>query len=160
MQVVKGLHETSGQEFNGAHLRMEKDAKDWVDVVGGAETYWARYKATMRKAGFATEKPLPLYIASGLLKSGENDTWSKFEMQQLKKDMITQKVSAYIFFPAEKSFTVSPLAQKDNRFHCKLIRSFGPMRTLVRYDRALVRTKCFRLPVPNCCTSTKLCLYG
>ena len=157
MQVVKGLHETSGQEFNGAHLRMEKDAKDWVDVVGGAETYWARYKATMRKAGFATEKPLPLYIASGLLKSGENDTWSQFKMQQLKKDMIMQKVSACIFFRAGKSFTVSLLTQKDNWFHCKLIRSFGPMPTLVQSDCALVRTKCLGLPVPNCTTLTKLC---
>jgi hypothetical protein len=52
--------------FNGLHLRMEKDATDWSNILGGIEAYWNLYKAQMVAAGFKGSR-LPLYVASGLL---------------------------------------------------------------------------------------------
>ena len=56
----------SFEGFNGLHLRIEKDAADWTNILGGVEAFWNLYKAQMVAAGFEGSR-LPLYVASGLL---------------------------------------------------------------------------------------------
>lgn len=33
----------AGSAFNGIHLRIEKDASDWMTILGGKESYWGLY---------------------------------------------------------------------------------------------------------------------
>ena len=70
---------------------MEKDAQDWVKIVGN-QNYWATYKETMREAGFNKGVLRPLYVACGLLKSGQQDEWSRLEMGNIERDILVQKV--------------------------------------------------------------------
>ena len=34
-QVINGLTRTGNIEYNAAHLRIEKDARDWEEIMGG-----------------------------------------------------------------------------------------------------------------------------
>lgn len=47
------------------HLRIEKDAGAWAQILGGRHIVEARYRAAMREAGFSGNTVL--YIASALL---------------------------------------------------------------------------------------------
>ena len=60
--------------FNGLHLRIEADARDWAAILGGAEEVWAGYEGAMRAAGFGAGTPV--YAASGLLSYGAADQWA------------------------------------------------------------------------------------
>jgi hypothetical protein len=53
------------KSYNGAHLRLEKDAMDWARVLGGMHKYLGQYAKSFAAAGFSPSKDL--YIASGLL---------------------------------------------------------------------------------------------
>jgi len=54
--------------FNGVHLRIESDARDWEEILGGRAALWAGYLSAARAAGF--DAGTPLYVASGLLTYG------------------------------------------------------------------------------------------
>jgi hypothetical protein len=54
--------------FNGVHLRIESDARDWSSIMGGDRAVWDGYVAAMRAARF--DGATPLYAASGLLTYG------------------------------------------------------------------------------------------
>ena len=57
--------------YNAVHLRIEKDARDWSQIMGGPEAVWNAYVASMRQAGFTSD--VPMYVASGLLTYGASD---------------------------------------------------------------------------------------
>jgi len=54
--------------FNGVHLRLESDARDWATILGGPQALWDGYVSAMRRACFNASTPL--YAASGLLTYG------------------------------------------------------------------------------------------
>lgn len=100
-KVVAGIAAESGSsEFNGVHLRMERDAMDWAMILGGRNRYWALYRSSMSMAHFS--KNTPLFVASGLLKGSTNintldgttqgDTWSVQQMKQLAREIVQNKV--------------------------------------------------------------------
>lgn len=88
-KVVSKIEEM-GPRYNGLHLRMEKDALDWAEIMGGRDQYWQMHKQEMHEAKL-DEKTI-LYVASGLLKASANDPWSRNEMQALTTDILDSKV--------------------------------------------------------------------
>jgi hypothetical protein len=42
--------------FNGLHLRVEADARDWLKAMGGREAFWRAYLALLDEAGFGTDE--------------------------------------------------------------------------------------------------------
>lgn len=100
-KVVQGIaREEGAADFNGIHLRMERDAADWAEILGGKENYWHQYRDAMTQAKFS--KDVPLYVASGLLtgstdindkSSNSGDPASVEEMKGLAKDIIDNEVS-------------------------------------------------------------------
>ena len=67
-RVVAGVTGGGAHPFNGVHLRVEKDARDWATIMGGTQVVWQGYVDTMRGVGFnATTR---LYAASGMLTYG------------------------------------------------------------------------------------------
>jgi hypothetical protein len=42
--------------FNGLHLRVEADARDWLRAMGGREAFWGAYLDLLREAGFGTDE--------------------------------------------------------------------------------------------------------
>ena len=86
---------TNSPIFNGVHLRTESDAQDWVDIAGGSKSYLHMYSDTMVKAGFASTPPLPLFIASGLIKSA--DKASKDKMRDHVHDIMSKQVRVSVF---------------------------------------------------------------
>lgn len=72
-RVVDGLTRGGALAFNGVHLRVEKDARDWASIMGGSQVVWAGYVATMRAAGF--NATTPVYAASGILTYGASGAW-------------------------------------------------------------------------------------
>lgn len=99
-KVVKGIAKEEGvSAFNGVHLRMERDAIDWANILGGKEHYWDTYLEAMQKARFSQDTPL--YVASGLLTGSKDindptktagDPESAAEMKKLVKDMVDHQV--------------------------------------------------------------------
>lgn len=65
----------SAAGFNAVHLRIEKDARDWSQIMGGPEAVWNAYVGSMRQAGFTAN--VPMYVASGLLTYGANDDMNR-----------------------------------------------------------------------------------
>lgn len=57
--------------FNGVHLRIEKDARDWAMIMGGQQVVWKGYVRTMRELGL--NETVRLYAASGMLTYGASD---------------------------------------------------------------------------------------
>lgn len=105
-KVVSGIAgENGSNEFNGVHLRMERDAMDWAMILGGRNRYWALYRSSMSMAHFS--KDTPLFVASGLLKGSTNintldgttqgDTWSVQQMKQLAREIVQNKVWQPLF---------------------------------------------------------------
>jgi hypothetical protein len=98
--VTKIAEENGSGEFNGVHLRMERDAMDWAMILGGRNRYWALYRSSMSMAHFS--KDTPLFVASGLLKgstninalddAAEGESWSVKQMKQLAKEIVHNKV--------------------------------------------------------------------
>lgn len=76
--VIAGMRTAGVGRYNGAHLRLEKDAVDWARILGGLPKYLAEYAKSFAAAGFSTAKDL--YIASGLLSYDASD-----EMQNMLK---------------------------------------------------------------------------
>lgn len=103
-KVVQGIaREEGADEFNGIHLRMERDAADWAEVLGGKESYWGQYRDVMIQAKFS--KDVPLYVASGLLtgstdindkSSNSGDPESVAEMRRLAKDIIDNELASKV----------------------------------------------------------------
>eukprot|EP01024_Parvocaulis_polyphysoides_P072150 TRINITY_DN906_c0_g1_i2.p1 TRINITY_DN906_c0_g1~~TRINITY_DN906_c0_g1_i2.p1 ORF type:complete len:212 (-),score=5.97 TRINITY_DN906_c0_g1_i2:151-762(-) len=61
-------------DFNAAHLRVERDAQDWMKAVGGWGNYIDMYITTMVKAGFNDRSGL--YLATGLLTYQDNERYN------------------------------------------------------------------------------------
>jgi hypothetical protein len=76
--VINGMRTAGISHYNGAHLRLEKDAVDWARILGGLRKYLAEYAKSFAAAGFTTAKDL--YIASGLLSYDASE-----EMQNMLK---------------------------------------------------------------------------
>ncbi|KAK9810163.1 hypothetical protein WJX72_005905 [[Myrmecia] bisecta] len=70
-RVIHGMTNAGLHEYNAVHLRIEKDARDWSQIMGGDAVVWHGYVQAMRQAGFASD--LVLYVASGLLTYGANE---------------------------------------------------------------------------------------
>lgn len=68
-QVVHIVTDGGKRAFNGLHLRIEADASEWLEKIGGVQGAWAAYIAAMRNATFSAESPV--YIASGLTAEGD-----------------------------------------------------------------------------------------
>jgi len=75
---IRGAHQNAS--FNGLHLRMEKDAVDWLNMYGGSDAFMQEYISAMQRAGL--NKHHDLYIASGLLSYA-----SKQELEQLNSQL-------------------------------------------------------------------------
>lgn len=76
--VIAGMRAAGVSRYNGAHLRLERDAVDWARILGGLPKYLAEYAKSFAAAGFSTAKDL--YIASGLLSYDASE-----EMQNMLK---------------------------------------------------------------------------
>uniref|UniRef100_A0A383W2H7 O-fucosyltransferase family protein n=1 Tax=Tetradesmus obliquus TaxID=3088 RepID=A0A383W2H7_TETOB len=76
--IINGMRGAGIARYNGAHLRLEKDAVDWARILGGFKKYLAEYARSFAAAGFNKRKDL--YIASGLL---------SYNASQEMKDMLT-----------------------------------------------------------------------
>jgi hypothetical protein len=63
--IINGMRAAGVPAYNGAHLRLEKDARDWARILGGMPKYLGLYAKSFAAAGFGPSKDL--YIASGLL---------------------------------------------------------------------------------------------
>ncbi|CAL8465889.1 g5425 [Coccomyxa elongata] len=59
MMAIKGA-----KKFNGVHLRIESDARDWAVIMGGEGAIWDLYRKAVQKT---FDAGTPLYVASGLL---------------------------------------------------------------------------------------------
>lgn len=67
-RIVDAVTEGGTLPFNGVHLRIEKDARDWAAIMGGQQVVWQGYISTMRSVGFnGTSR---IYVASGMLTYG------------------------------------------------------------------------------------------
>lgn len=75
-RIVDVLTEGGTQPFNGLHLRVEKDARDWATIMGGQQVVWSGYISTMRGVGF--NSTTRIYVASGMLTYGASGAlWSE-----------------------------------------------------------------------------------
>jgi hypothetical protein len=63
--VIAGMRRSGVSRYNGAHLRLEKDAVDWARVMGGLARYLGAYARAFLAAGFS--RSTDVYAASGLL---------------------------------------------------------------------------------------------
>jgi hypothetical protein len=70
-RVISGMTNAGKYEYNAVHLRIEKDARDWSQIMGGEQVVWHGYVQSMRQAAFTSD--LVLYAASGLLTYGANE---------------------------------------------------------------------------------------
>ncbi|PSC70539.1 alternative oxidase [Micractinium conductrix] len=67
-RIVEAMTAGGKHEFNGVHLRIEKDARDWAAIMGGQQVVWQGYISTMRGVGF--NRSTRIYVASGMLTYG------------------------------------------------------------------------------------------
>eukprot|EP00887_Chlorella_sp_A99_P002549 scaffold6.g2549.t1 len=67
-RIVEGMTAGGQLPYNGVHLRIEKDARDWAMIMGGQQVVWHGYIKTMRQVGF--DNATRLYVASGMLTYG------------------------------------------------------------------------------------------
>lgn len=67
-RIVEGMTEGGKHEYNGVHLRIEKDARDWALIMGGQQVVWHGYIKTMSAVGM--DNSTRLYVASGMLTYG------------------------------------------------------------------------------------------
>ncbi|KAL4423672.1 hypothetical protein ABPG75_000973 [Micractinium tetrahymenae] len=67
-RIVEAVTEGGAAPFNGVHLRIEKDARDWAAIMGGQQVVWQGYISTMRGVGF--NSTTRIYVASGMLTYG------------------------------------------------------------------------------------------
>ena len=67
-RIIEGMTAGGAHPYNGLHLRVEKDARDWIEIMGGTQALWDSYVAAMKSVGFnATTR---IYVASGMLTYG------------------------------------------------------------------------------------------
>jgi hypothetical protein len=88
-RVVSALTDGGRLPFNGVHLRVEKDARDWASIMGGTQVVWSGYLKTMRALGF--NHSTRLYAASGVLTYGDSD-----EMARVKNYLIRTGVCSEV----------------------------------------------------------------
>lgn len=74
-RIVDGLTAGGTRAFNGVHLRIEKDARDWAMIMGGSQVVWHSYVRTMDALGL--NATTPLYAASGMLTYGASTDWER-----------------------------------------------------------------------------------
>lgn len=67
-RIIDGMAQGGHAEYNGVHLRIERDARDWAMIMGGAPVVWHSYIKTMKSVGF--DNATRLYVASGMLTYG------------------------------------------------------------------------------------------
>lgn len=67
-RVIEGMTESGLHDYNGVHLRIEKDARDWALIMGGQQVVWHGYIKTMTSVGM--DSSTRLYVASGMLTYG------------------------------------------------------------------------------------------
>lgn len=70
-QVLKGMVALGYGEFNGLHLRLENDAADWTNVIGGRRAFWDLYLDQCEEAKF--NPSTPLYLASGMSSAHDSE---------------------------------------------------------------------------------------
>lgn len=81
-KILQRLSDGGTRVFNGAHMRIEKDATDWVHMMGGFDLYYNSYFELFKQADFQPDTPL--YLASGLM-SYSNDTLLDTTLQRLSE---------------------------------------------------------------------------
>lgn len=59
--------------YNGVHLRVEKDATDWMLIMGGPGAVWHKYVRLMGDMGMNQSQAL--YVASGLASAKDETNW-------------------------------------------------------------------------------------
>ena len=67
-RIVEGITGGGMHAYNGLHLRVERDARDWTNIMGGTQAIWDGYVSAMRSLGF--NATTPIYVASGMLTYG------------------------------------------------------------------------------------------
>ena len=67
-RIIEGMTLGGQLQYNGVHLRIEKDARDWAMIMGGQQVVWHGYIKTMKQVGF--DNATRLYVASGMLTYG------------------------------------------------------------------------------------------
>ncbi|KAK9827655.1 hypothetical protein WJX81_004166 [Elliptochloris bilobata] len=81
----------AGREYNAAHLRLEKDARDWSAIMGGEAVIWHNYIQAMSQAGFSAG--VGVYVASGLLTYGASQ-----EMADIIKTLTAAGLCSEVFY--------------------------------------------------------------
>ena len=92
--------------FNGVHLRIESDARDWAEILGGRAALWEGYLSAARAAGF--DRATPLYVASGLLSYG-----ASAEMDRVAEEIKRGGLASSIHFK-EQHLTSADLASLNS----------------------------------------------
>lgn len=88
-RIIDGMTQHGTHSYNGVHLRVEKDAKDWAMIMGGPQIVWLGYIKTMRETHFnATER---IYVASGLMTYGASVDMSR-TVEYLKLMQVASEV--------------------------------------------------------------------
>lgn len=91
-QKVLGDIRVEHHVFNAVHLRVEKDAEDWIKILGGPEKTWSLYLDAMRKGNF--DPQTPIYLASGLLTYGSNQD----DMQRIVGLLVQAGVASTVLY--------------------------------------------------------------
>lgn len=89
LRTVAAMRAAKVPSFNGVHLRMEKDAGDWMVILGGRGAVWSMYLNAMRRVGFNASTPL--YVATGLLSYGAEQEW-----EDAKRVLINARVASSV----------------------------------------------------------------
>jgi hypothetical protein len=135
--VINGMKQSGVAHYNGAHLRLEKDAVDWARVLGGLPKYLAEYAKSFAAAGFTTGKDL--YIASGLLSydaSAEMTNMLKFLKPHSRSVQVRNTVAKAVVWFVGWTWISLSLSVTHLTHHCTLTFS-PPIRPLTRSTPAV-----------------------
>jgi hypothetical protein len=102
--VIAGMRRNGVPRYNGAHLRLEKDAVDWARVMGGLARYLGAYARAFLAAGFS--RSTDVYAASGLLSYN-----ASAEMEQMLAFMHPYSKSVQykeLYLPKEQLAALNP----------------------------------------------------
>jgi hypothetical protein len=102
--VIAGMRSGGVRSYNGAHLRLEKDAVDWARVMGGLARYLGAYARAFLAAGFS--RSTDVYAASGLLSYN-----ASAEMEQMLAFMAPYSKSVQykeLYLPKQQLAALNP----------------------------------------------------
>ena len=57
-RIIDTISDHGATPFNGVHLRVEKDARDWATIMGGTHNIWKGYMTTMHALEFNSSTPI------------------------------------------------------------------------------------------------------